>query len=112
MNKYETLRAKLDKDGSGKMKCFGNSMTLILQSGSLLTFEKRDKYEIGNVVFCKVRDDVKFVKCNIQDAPNIASKYGITSIPLVILFKNDEPADSILGLARMPAYEALIEKNK
>ena len=37
------------------MKVFGNSMTPIIKSGSLLTFEKADEYEIGDIVLCKVK---------------------------------------------------------
>ena len=37
------------------MKAFGNSMLPIIKSGSTLTFEKREFYEIGDIVFCKVK---------------------------------------------------------
>jgi len=37
------------------MKCFGNSMTPKLKSGSLLRFKKCEEYEVGDIVFCKVR---------------------------------------------------------
>ncbi len=52
MNKYERLKQELESAGTGKMKCFGNSMVPILKSGSLLTFfNKVDSYEIGDIVF-------------------------------------------------------------
>lgn len=37
------------------MKVFGNSMTPILKSGSILEYKKKDEYEVGDIVFCKVR---------------------------------------------------------
>ena|ERR1035441_10263156 len=55
MNKYERLIEDLEKDGIGKMKCFGNSMLPIIKSGSLLTFQKKDTYDIGDIVCCKIR---------------------------------------------------------
>lgn len=55
MNKYERLIDDLEKSGTGKMKCFGNSMKPIIDNGSLLTFVKRIKYQIGDIVFCKVK---------------------------------------------------------
>lgn len=55
MNKYERLKVELEKQGTGKMKAFGSSMTPILKSGCLLTFEKKNEYEIGDIVFCKVK---------------------------------------------------------
>jgi len=55
MNKYERLINDLQATGTGTMKCFGNSMTPILNSGSLLTFESQADYEVGDIVFAKVR---------------------------------------------------------
>ncbi len=55
MNKYQRLLQELETTGTGKMKSFGNSMTPKLKSGSTLTFEKRDTYEVGDIVFCKVK---------------------------------------------------------
>ena len=55
MNKYTILKEQLEKIGTGKMKCFGSSMTPILKSGSLLLFKKCEDYEVGDIVFCKVR---------------------------------------------------------
>lgn len=54
-NKYERLKADLETVGTGKMKVFGNSMTPILESGVELTFVKQDKYEIGDIVFSRVK---------------------------------------------------------
>jgi phage repressor protein C with HTH and peptisase S24 domain len=55
MRKYERIKSTLKESGVGKMKAFGNSMLPIFKSGSLLTYEVKDKYEIGDIVFCKVR---------------------------------------------------------
>lgn len=55
MNKYERLKEDLEKSGTGTMKCFGNSMLPILSNPSVCVYQKQDKYEIGDIVFCKVR---------------------------------------------------------
>ncbi len=55
MNKFERLKSELESTGSGKMKAFGHSMLPILKSGSLLTFTKKENYEPGDIVFCKVK---------------------------------------------------------
>lgn len=42
---------------------------------------------------------VKVGKLNVDDAPETASRYGVTSIPRVFLFKGGEqPAKSFVGL--------------
>ena len=50
---------------------------------------------------------VKVGKINIDEAQEIAAKFNIMSIPNVILFKNGQPADQIVGV--MPK-DQLLEK--
>jgi len=40
---------------------------------------------------------VKFVKLNTDDNPQIAGKYGIRSIPTLLVFKGGEPVSQIVG---------------
>lgn len=46
---------ELASKGVTEAKGFGNSMTPILKSGSLLTFKRCKNYKVGDVVFCKVK---------------------------------------------------------
>lgn len=55
MNKYQRAIEDLKTKGEATFKAFGSSMVPILQSGSLLTFRPFPEYEIGDIVFCKVR---------------------------------------------------------
>lgn len=42
---------------------------------------------------------VKVGKLNVDDSPDVATKYGVTSIPRVFLFKGgDKPVKTIVGL--------------
>ena len=80
MNKFERLKNELESAGNGKMKAFGNSMLPILKSGSLLTFTKADAYEIGEIVFCKVKgryiDAHKIIKKDPNKGFLIANNHG------------------------------------
>lgn len=80
MNKYETLKENLSTKGTGQMKCFGNSMTPILESGGLLTFIKQENYDIGDIVFCKVKgryiDAHKITKKDAQGRFLISNNHG------------------------------------
>ena len=40
---------------------------------------------------------VEFVKLNTDDNPNTAVKYGIRSIPTLLVFKDGEPVSQIVG---------------
>jgi thioredoxin 1 len=41
--------------------------------------------------------DLKVVKLNIDEEPAIAQRYGVMSIPTLILFKDGEPAAAAVG---------------
>jgi|ERR1044072_5888567 SOS-response transcriptional repressor LexA len=80
MNKFERLKLGLETSGTGKMKAFGSSMLPILKSGTLLTFERVSEYEIGDIVFCKVKgryiDAHKIVKKDSNKGFLIANNHG------------------------------------
>ncbi len=43
------------------------------------------------------RDDVRIVKLNVDENQATAGKYGVMSIPTMIVFKAGEPAKQIVG---------------
>jgi thioredoxin 1 len=43
------------------------------------------------------RDELKVVKLNIDEQPAIAQRYGVMSIPTLILFKEGEPLAAAVG---------------
>jgi thioredoxin 1 len=43
------------------------------------------------------RSDLKVVKLNIDEEPSVAQRYGVMSIPTLILFKDGEPAAAAVG---------------
>ena len=43
------------------------------------------------------RDDLRVVKINTDENPETAAKYGIMSIPTLILFKNGQVAKQVVG---------------
>jgi thioredoxin 1 len=52
---------------------------------------------------------VKFVKINTDDNPDIAMKYGIMSIPTIIVFKNGQVASTIIGAGPATMYKQKID---
>ncbi|WP_205910724.1 S24 family peptidase [Rhizobium sp. MHM7A] len=55
MNKYENLKAALERGETPSMKCAGNSMLPILSNPSTCTYRKQETYAIGDIVFCRVK---------------------------------------------------------
>lgn len=43
------------------------------------------------------RDDIKIVKLNVDENPLTASRFGIQSIPTMLLFKQEQLAGKIIG---------------
>ena len=78
--KYEKLLKDMSEDGTGQMKVFGHSMTPIIKSGSLLTFEACSDPDVGDVVFCKVRgriiDAHKVTAKNKKRGYKISNNHG------------------------------------
>ena len=51
-------------------------------------------------------DKIKIVKLNVDDNPQTAMKYQITSIPAMKVFKGGEVVKTIIGAKPKPAIEA------
>jgi thioredoxin 1 len=48
---------------------------------------------------------LKLVKVNVDEEPALAQRYGIVSIPTIILFQNGEPAAAAIGAQPKGALE-------
>jgi thioredoxin 1 len=51
------------------------------------------------------KDELKVVKLNIDEEQDIAQRYGIVSIPTIVLFKDGEPAAAAIGAQPKGALE-------
>jgi len=49
--------------------------------------------------------DLKLVKVNIDEQPALSQRYGVQSIPTMILFRDGEPAAAAIGAQPKPALE-------
>jgi len=55
-------------------------------------------------------DKVKVVKVNTDENPGIASKYGIRSIPTLMIFKKGERVDMVVGAVPKTTLANTLEK--
>ena len=53
---------------------------------------------------------VDFAKVNVDDSPFIASKFGVMSIPTLIVFKDGKPAEQVVGFKPKDQIKKLIDK--
>ena len=54
------------------------------------------------------RDDVLFVKVNVDEEEELAAKFGVMSIPMLVLIENGEVKKTSLGYKPKEALEALL----
>ncbi|MCX7787388.1 MAG: thioredoxin [Spirochaetes bacterium] len=52
---------------------------------------------------------LKIAKLNVDDEPDVASQYGIVSIPTLILFHKGQPVAQHIGLAPRQTLENLLK---
>jgi len=65
--------------------------------------EELDK-EIGN--------EVKIAKLNVDDNPDTASRFGVMSIPTLIVFKDGQPVDKVVGFQSKDALKSVISRHQ
>ena len=53
---------------------------------------------------------VKFVKVNVDEANELASKYNVFSIPTLMLFKGGEVVGQQVGAASKESYRGMIDR--
>jgi len=59
----------------------------------------------------EMADKLAVYKCNVDDEGELAQRFGIMSIPTLILFKNGEPAHTMVGNTPKATLVAELEAN-
>ena len=75
------------------------SYLLIVLLNSTFLSENEDLENKCFDIFLKKRDenDYDFVKINVDDAENVSRKYGVMSIPTLIVFNNGQEVKKSVG---------------
>ena len=56
------------------------------------------------------RADLKVVKVNIDEEPELANEFGVMSIPTLVLMKNGRVAASAIGVRPKQQIEAMLKE--
>jgi len=59
----------------------------------------------------ELKDKVKVVKVNVDENPQISAQYQITGIPTVIIFKDGQIKEQIVGFRQKQEYIEAINKS-
>ena len=66
---------------------------------------------IVDEIAAQYKGQVKVVKLNTDENPNVASQYGIRSIPTLIIFKAGEKVDTVVGAVPKTTLSTTLEKH-
>lgn len=58
------------------------------------------------------RSEVKIAKVDVDKLQSLAQKYGVMSIPTLLLFKNGNLVDKKIGFTALPILSSWINENK
>lgn len=61
-------------------------------------------------IAAQFKDSLKVMKLNVDDNQKTAVNYGVRSIPTIILFKNGNVLDTVVGLVPKTRLEDFVKK--
>lgn len=59
----------------------------------------------------EMRDQAHVAKVNVDDNGNLVNRFGIRSIPTLLVFKNGKVVDQLVGAAPMAQIRRMVEKH-
>jgi thioredoxin 1 len=57
----------------------------------------------------ELKGSATIAKVNVDEQPELASQFGVMSIPTLILFKDGQPVDKMVGLQSKAALQSKIQ---
>ena len=58
----------------------------------------------------RMEGKAKVAKLNVDEAPTIAGQFRVMSIPTLIVFKDGEPVETMVGVQQTDTLEAILNK--
>ncbi|QMV41782.1 thioredoxin [Cohnella cholangitidis] len=59
----------------------------------------------------ELKGTATIAKVNVDEEPELASQFGVMSIPTLILFKDGQPVDKLVGLQSKDSLKAKIQNH-
>lgn len=51
----------------------------------------------------------EFAKVNVDEAPDVAARYGVRSIPTIMIFKSGQPVETVVGACPKEYFKNKVE---
>ena len=59
----------------------------------------------------EIGDQVKIAKLNVDENPESASRFGVMSIPTLIVFKDGQPVDKVIGFQPKDSLKSVVSRH-
>lgn len=60
----------------------------------------------------EIGDQLKIAKVNVDENPESASRFGVMSIPTLIVFKDGQPVDKVVGFQSKDALKSVVSRHQ
>lgn len=60
----------------------------------------------------EIGSTLKIAKLNVDDNPDTASRFGVMSIPTLIIFKDGQPVDKVVGFQSKDALKSAVGRHQ
>lgn len=115
MSKEESNTSDIDNvthvtDGTFESKVLKNKLPVLVDFWAPWCGPCRMVAPVVDEIGKQYQGQIKVYKVNTDDNPTIASKYGIRSIPTLMIFKQGERVDMVVGAVPKTTLANTIEK--
>jgi thioredoxin 1 len=55
-------------------------------------------------------DKITFAKMNVEESVKLANRYGIHSIPTILIFNNGQPQQQLIGLRPKKEFKEILDQ--
>jgi len=97
-------------DSSFKEEVLDSDMTVLVDFWAPWCGPCRMVAPVVDEISEQYEGQVKVVKVNTDENPNVASQYGIRSIPTLMIFKDGERVDMVVGAVPKTTLANTLEK--
>jgi thioredoxin 1 len=57
----------------------------------------------------RYKDIAKCVKINIEESPEVSTRYNVVAVPTILLFQDSQPMKRLIGFQDWPSLKHLVE---
>ena len=97
-------------DSTFKEEVLESDIPVLVDFGATWCGPSRSLAPIVDEIAAQNKGKIKVVKVAIDENPNVASQYGILSIPAILIFKDGQRGEAVVGWVTKPKLVEMLKK--